>query len=536
MSQQGMLAIVLHAHLPYVRHPESHDFLEERWLFEAITETYLPLLTRLERMVDEGLPVRLTMSFSPTLLTMLADPLLQSRYVRYLDQSIQLAGKEIQRNRWRPGFQRLALFYQHRLNTARHQILEIYHWDLIGAFRKLVDQGVIELMASCATHSYLPLMEGPKEAIRAQIALGMEYCAEAFGRRPEGFWLPECGFRPGHDALLKAEGVRYVITDAHGLLFGNPRPKFGVYAPIQCPSGIAAFGRDLETSRSVWGDNRGYPAHPDYREFYRDIGYELDYEYLRPHLDSSESRLSTGMKYYRITGPTEEKELYNPDRALEQAARDAAHFIAQRKRQCSGIRRAIGRNPLLVAPFDAELFGHWWFEGPDWLEMVIRKMQTAPRTLTLTTPGDYLRDHPKNQPLEPAMSSWGAGGYNDIWLNGSNDWIYRHLHQMADRMVAMATAHPHTDPLRQRALNQMARELLLAQASDWTFILKAKTHTAYAYQRLNDHLARFTRLYESVAGGDINELWLSDLEAKDAIFPSLDYRLYAAHSSSRRNQ
>ncbi|MBI3319097.1 MAG: DUF1957 domain-containing protein, partial [Candidatus Omnitrophica bacterium] len=224
MSEQGFLALVLHSHLPFVRHPEAEDFLEERWLFEAITETYLPLLERYQRLVNDKVPFRITMSFTPTLLAMLSDLFLQSRYVRHLEKLIELSEKEIWRTRWQPPFHRLALFYHHRLTTARRLFVEVYRRNLIPPFRELADAGVLELIASCATHGFLPLMDYQAAAVRAQIQIGVQAFEHAFGRRPVGIWLPECGYHPDHDAALKAQGIRYFLTDAHGVMFGSPRP------------------------------------------------------------------------------------------------------------------------------------------------------------------------------------------------------------------------------------------------------------------------------------------------------------------------
>lgn len=528
MSAQGALAIVLHTHLPFVRHPEHEEFLEERWLFEAITETYLPLLERFQRLADEGIPFRITMSFTPTLLAMLQDGFLQARYVRHLERLIELSEKEVHRTRWLPAFHRLALFYHHRLTTARHRYVEQYRRDLIRPFRELAERGCLEPIASCATHGYLPLMDVCRPAVRAQIAVGVQAFERAFGRRPLGFWLPECGYHPEHDTWLHEFGVRYFLLDAHGILFGSPRPKYGVYAPIFCPSGVAAFGRDLESSKSVWSAEEGYPGDFDYREFYRDIGFDLEYDYVRPYLNGDGIRLNTGIKYYRITGKTEEKQPYDPDRALEKAAHHAANFMFNREKQIEYLRSIMDRAPLVISPYDAELFGHWWFEGPDWLEFLIRKVHFDQRTFTLRAPSDYLQDYPVNQVLQPSMSSWGHGGYHDVWLNGANDWVYRHLHKMAERMTQAANAYPHPDPVRHRLLNQMAQQLLLAQSSDWAFILKTQTHTAYAHRRLRDHIGRFTLLYESLQHGRVDEPWLAELEARETVFPSLDYRVYAS--------
>ncbi len=528
MSRPGLLALVLHAHLPFVRHPEHERFLEETWLFEAITETYLPLAERFDRLAEEGVPVRLTMSFTPTLLAMLDDPMLQERYARYLDRLVALAEKEIERTRWRAPFHRLALFYHHRLSTARHRYSAVYQRDLIGAFRRLARRRVLELIGSCATHGFLPLLARSPSALRAQIHLGVAAFERAFRLRPQGFWLPECGYSPGCSPLLREEGIRYIITDAHSLLFAAPRPKYGVYAPAVCQSGVAVFGRDLDSSKHVWSAEEGYPGDPDYREFYRDIGYDLDYEYLRGHLNcGDEARMPTGIKYYRITGTTSEKQPYDPDRALDRAAAHAAHFVTERLRQVERVGALIDRDPLIVSPYDAELFGHWWFEGPEWLEMLLRKIQAQGGALALITPSEYLGRYPTNQPIEPIESSWGAGGYSDVWLNGANDWIYRHLHAMAERMSALADAQATPDRLTKRILNQMARELLLAQSSDWAFILKTQTHTAYAHRRLHDHFARFGALEAAVQHRQVDDAWLSRVEEQDRLFPFLDYRIYA---------
>ena len=527
MARRGLLAMVLHTHLPFVRHPEHPSFLEERWLFEGITETYLPLLERFHRLADERVPFRITMSFTPPLLAMLADGLLQARYLRHLELLIELSAKEIERTRWEPAFHRLALFYHHRFTTARQLYVDAYQRDLIGAFRALSDRGVLEPIASAATHGYLPLMDTQPSAVRAQIRIGVQAFEHAFHRKPAGFWLPECGYQPGHDAGLSDAGLRYFLTDTHGILFGSPRPRYGIYAPAICPSGVAAFGRDGESSKSVWSAEEGYPGDPDYRDFYRDVGFDLDYDYVRPYLNGDGTRLHTGLKYYRITGKTDDKQPYDPDRALERAAVHAGDFLFNRGKQAEHLSSVLGRAPIIISPYDAELFGHWWFEGPDWLELVIRKAQAEHPDLQLAAPVDYFEQYPANQVLQPSLSSWGSGGYSDVWLNGSNDWLYRHLHHMAERMTKAAQAHPQPDPLRRRLLNQMARELLLAQSSDWAFILKTQTHTAYAYRRIYDHLARFTALDDAVQHGRVDEGWLSGVEEKDNLFPFLDYRVYA---------
>ncbi len=527
MEPQGYLSFVLHSHLPFVRHPEEDDFLEERWFFEALTETYIPLLQRYQRLVADKVPFRITMSFTPTLLAMLSDMFLQSRYVRHLDKLIELSEKELWRTRWQPPLQRVAKMYHERLSSARYLFVDECRQNIIPAFRELEKQGVLEPIACAATHGFLPLMDAQPQAVRAQIQVGVQAFEHAFGHRPVGMWLPECGYHPGHDAYLREFGIRYFLVDAHGVLFGSPRPKYGVYAPVYCRSGVAAFGRDLESSKSVWSSEEGYPGDGDYREFYRDVGYDLDFEYVRPYINPDGTRVMTGLKYYRITGKTDDKQPYDPDLAREKAATHAGNFIFNRERQIEPLRKLMDRPPFIVSPYDTELYGHWWYEGPEWLEFVIRKAHYDQNVFKLATPSDYLDRFPKNQIVQPSMSSWGYQGYNEVWLNGSNEWIYRHLHKMSERMIESAGRHPNASGLRRRVLNQLARELLLAQASDWAFIMKTQTSTGYAQRRVHNHLARFNQLYESVQRDAVDEAWLTELESTDNIFPFLDYRIYA---------
>lgn len=523
---QGYLSIVLHAHLPFVRHPEHAEFLEERWLFEAITETYIPLIMRLDRLKAENIPCRLALSLSPPLISMLADPLLIDRYQEYLRKSLELAEKEAIRTQWSEEMAPVSVFYRHRLKEIYRRYEDVYHRDLLAQFRRLQAEGVLELFTSCATHGYLPLMQAQPEAARAQIRVGMDTFRHFMGTEPAGLWLPECGYHPDHDRLLAEEGVRYVIVDAHAVLFGNKRPRAGVYAPVQTPGGLAAFGRDLVSSRNVWSSTEGYPGSAEYREFYRDIGFELDIDYLKPYINADGSRVSTGFKYHRVTGQTNDKAIYDPKAAYEKAFADAQDFVSKRLKQVKSLTPLLDRPPLVVTPFDAELFGHWWFEGPDWLEMVFRAAHDS-KGLEMITPGDYLSRFEDNQPMQLSLSSWGANGYHEVWLNGSNDWVLREVREIAEKMkrYAQSVENPETEQVR--VLNQMARELLLAQSSDWAFILKTQTHTAYAFRRIRDHIDRFNRLESFLLSAQIDEKWLSDIESRDNIFPMIDYQIYA---------
>ncbi|HYI00469.1 glycoside hydrolase family 57 protein [Hyalangium sp.] len=524
---QGSLALVLHAHLPFVRHPEHEDFLEEDWLYEAISETYLPLLRVFDRLAEEGVPFRVTMSLTPTLVTMLRDSLLTERYTRKLERLCELGAREVHRTRNDPTFGPLARFYRDHFEALLINWEGRYQRDLVSAFRRLQDAGYLEIITSGATHGFLPLLQETPEAVRAQITVAANHYRLTFGRDAPGIWLPECGYYPGVDRFLAAERIRYFFVDTHGVTDATPRPLYGPFAPIYTETGVAAYARDPESSQQVWSSETGYPGDPIYREFYRDIGWDLELDYIRPFIQPTGDRKNTGYKYFRITGKTQDKLPYDPMAARARAATHAGNFMFNREQQLEYLSSRMGdRKPMVVAPYDAELFGHWWFEGPQFLDFLIRKVAYDQRTFQLATPSDDLREHPRNQVATPPVSSWGAGGYANMWLDGSNDWIYRHLHHCARQMVGLARDYPESSSLQRRALNQAARELLLAQSSDWAFIMKTGTMVDYAVRRTKEHVLRFLRLHDQVRNGNIDQAWLSQVESRNNIFPEIDYRVF----------
>ncbi len=524
MMEKGYLAIVLHAHLPYVRHPEYEESLEESWLYEAMTETYIPLLLVFDELIAAGIDFRLTMSFSPTLVSMLLDPLLQDRYLKRLERLLELSEKEIKRTRSQPKFEAVARMYHRLFRQVHDAYLNRYRRNLVQAFRRLQDLGNLEIIATAATHGYLPLLMVNQTAVKTQISVAREYHRSCFGQSPKGFWLPECAFTPGLDKLLREQHLGYTIVETHGLTRADPRPKHGVYAPVISPEGVAFFARDSESSKQVWSSIDGYPGDYDYREFYRDIGHDLDFDYIKPYIHRDGIRLDTGIKFYRITGKDNHKEVYVPEWAEEKAGLHADDFIANRQKQIDSLALVMDRKPIIVAPYDAELFGHWWFEGPRWLKALIQKVDKEQETFKLITLTDYLSEYPANQVAEPSISSWGNKGFHEVWLNDRNDWIYPHLHRAAGMLEGLAKGKARENGLKQRAFNQAIRELLLAQASDWAFMINAGTMVDYASKRAKEHLAQLFRICKEIDQKKIDEAWLSSLESRNNIFPDIDYR------------
>jgi len=531
MPPTGYLMMVLHAHLPFVRHPEHERFMEEEWLYEAITETYIPLLDVYNGLVRDGVDFRITMSLTPPLCQMLADGLLQERYVKHVDRMIELAEKEVVRTRTEPPvFRELAQFYLDEFLTCRRIFVDQYNGNLLQGFRELEDLGKLEILTCGATHGFQPLLQTHPEAVRAQIEVAVQSHVKHFGRPPKGIWNGECGYFPGLESYLKDHGIRHFFVDTHALLYASKRPRYGVFAPLFCENGVAAFGRDVDSSKSVWSAEEGYPGNPVYRDFYRDVGFDLDFDYVKPYIHPDGIRMMTGIKYYSVTGrEAEEKMPYKWKLAREQSAHDAGNFMHNREQQINHLRGMMDRPPLIVSPYDAELYGHWWYEGPQFLNFLMRKLHFDQQNIKPITPSEYLDLFPVNQVAQPSFSSWGYKGYCEVWLEGSNDWIYRHLHKAAERMIALANQFKeNTNPTLERMLNQAARELLLAQSSDWAFIMKTGTTVPYAIKRTRDHIGRFTQLYEQIMSNQADAEFLKDIEWKDNIFPEIDFRVYCS--------
>lgn len=522
----GYLALVLHAHLPYVRHPEHPRFLEENWLFEAITECYIPLIEVMEGWLADGMETRLTITLTPTLCSMLRDPLLQERYDAYLNGLIELAEKETHRTLFDKELRPLAQNYLQRFERARELWIR-WDRDLVKAFRKFQEAGKLEIITCAATHALLPLLEHYPESVRAQVLVARDHYRECFERDPQGIWLPECAYVPGVEDVIQEANIRWFITETHGLLHARPRPQYGTFAPIYTPNGIAVFGRDFDSAKQVWSRDEGYPGDPRYRDFYRDIAFDLDFDYIKPYLPAPPQRSFTGIKYHRIGGSGSEKEVYDLQLASRAADEHAGHFLKARVEQIRAAGEIMDRPPLVLAPYDAELFGHWWYEGPAFLDLFMRKACYDQDVFKLVTPGEYLKENPTQQVASPSSSSWGEEGYWKVWLNDTNKWIYPHLNIAQERMTEIVRQFPNASGSIERALKQAARELLLAQASDWPFILRTGTSPEYARKRVKDHLLRFIALHEQLTSTQVDEPWLREIERLDNVFPNVDYRYWA---------
>lgn len=531
---KGELALVLHAHLPFVRHAEHDRFFEESWLYEAVAECYLPLLQVLFDWEKDRVDWALTLGITPTLGSMLEDSLLSYRVRRYLSERIDLADREEVRTRGEAGLQSLARFHGafYRRVTALWDSLD---GDLLGAFRTLADTGRLELLGGPATHPVLPLLVLDAGSLQAQIELGCREHQRRFGKRPRGFWLPECAWCPAIEPALHAAGIQHVVVETRAVTEAQPPPLTSVFGPVRTLSGLIVFGRDPATAHQVWSRAGGYPGDPRYREFYRDLGFEANWESIRPYLPGAGARGFTGIKYHRVTGGSGPKALYERGRALEAVAEHANHFLQQCAQRCGKITPWMKQSPLIVAPYDAELFGHWWFEGPEFLAAVQRGAASSGiRMVTLSARAGDSGMRPKVNIVE---SSWGEGGHLGVWLDPSNAFLQPRLGEAGLAMSHLAHQVIRSDVFqrkkdfeeRTRCAKECARNLLLAQASDWPFLMRMGTASGYARRRFERHLEAFWQEIQWLQGSgkNINPRGRPEIETSAGCslpFPEIDLR------------
>ncbi len=508
---KGNLAIVLHAHLPYVRSEEPGS-LEEDWFFQALVECYLPLLETLEEASSSNDQApKITIGLSPTLLSLLEDEVLKNRFEKWIEVRLEVLNSLKTDN------------IKAALHLSDHLKRQLLSWkkcrgDLIGRFEKLQILNVIDILTCAATHGYLPLLRENPEAVRGQLKTAVREHRRLFKNSPFGIWLPECAYYEGLDELMAESGLKYAVLDGHGLLNADPRPRYGLYAPICTKRGVAFFGRDSESTLPVWSARDGYPGNSNYREFHRDLGWDLSVENLKK-IGINDKR-PLGIKLFKISSKNtslEDKEKYDPQSAQESVEKDAENYLKERRKQLIKLEQSMKIEPLLIAPFDAELFGHWWFEGPNFLsQLFIKSKKEGVKLITLK---EYLQIKPKVQLCNPSPSSWGQGGFHDYWLNDSNAWIVHEWSKAGREMVSICSKGLEKES-DIKIIKQAGRELLLCQSSDWSFILKAGTTTELAKERINLHIKRFWLLINTLKfKKDIEPKILKEIEKEDCIFP-----------------
>ena len=570
-SACGAFAFVLHGHLPYVLShgtwPHGSDML-----FECAAESYLPLLQTFDRLVAEGISPRSTIGLTPILAEQLTDPQFKHQFIDYLEMRARGAAENRDEFKTQKQSHLAHLAEQWRVHflAIRDSFRGRYQSDIIAGFRRLQNDGHVEIITSAATHGYLPLL-GRDESLQAQVKLAVTSYQRHFGRPPRGFWLPECGYRPryhwasplpdagpqqpllrkGVEEFLAENGLQYFIVDSHTLLGGaatgvylerfaglqslwerfrasyrpgpvdvekSPHQPYLVHSAVEDTPPVAVFARDERTGTQVWSGDQGYPGDGAYLDFHK-------------------KHFPGGHRYWRVTSSDSDlgsKEPYHPKRAEARVVENADHFSHLVHELLADHNTRTGGFGILCSPYDAELFGHWWFEGPEWLYRALKDIASNP-AVDLLTCSEALGKHTPEAAVSLPESSWGQGGFHWVWLNEWTTWIWKHIYSAEDDFPGLAQqALDSPDSLLGDIVVQAARELLLLEASDWPFLISTWTARDYAERRAALHYETFSRLadmaHRRAKGEEISDedqRFLAECKERDSIFPDLDLAWWA---------
>jgi 1,4-alpha-glucan branching enzyme len=555
MAKQGAFMFVLHSHLPYVRKKGRWPHGEEM-LYEAMAETYVPLLNMLNDLVKEGYHPHLTLSLTPILLEQLHDKFIKAQFIKYLEERMRACKADrklyktdfvIKDEKDRKQHYFLADYYYNYYKKILSSFKTTYRKDLIKAFKKLQDKDVLDIITSSATHAYLPLFYD-ENSINEQLKVGVNTYKKYFGREPHGIWLPECGYRPlvkdekgvklfdGFENYLEDFNINYFFTDSHVLspsmhtgkrqapFFGpytygsfeyeegegydeNDSPTYQAYKVSK--SKVNMLARDKYTALQVWSGEFGYPGDYQYREF---------------HAKDSIS----GLQYCKIThhNGLDGKELYEPEIAQLRVQEHADHFTHLVEDRIRELHKQTDDYVCIVSSYDTELFGHWWFEGVDWLKEVLKKMEKS-EVVDVMRAGVYLNQHPPHEKVSIPESSWGLGGKHYVWMNGETEWMWPIIHDFSAKMKKASKDFPKAKGMKKAMLNQALRELLLLHSSDWPFLISTYQAKDYATERFIEHKDRFAKLldlaYTRKRLSKEEKVFVKKIMDTDNPFSDLDY-------------
>ena len=514
MSKKSLVINIV-AHSPYIRHIDGCDIFRNNILFSAISDIYLPLLNMFADLESEGIPFKVNMVVTPTLCTMLADPVIQQQYIEWLEKIVTLGEAEAAKYDSNDYRKKLAEKYMNQAKQNLKDFQETFNQDILSKIKYYMNHGNIELMATAATYSFLPHYVDMPEAVQAQIETGMQIHKTYFGIVQEGFWLPYMGYVPGLERIIRPYGFNYAIVDTHSLLFADPIPAAGIFSPVRCGNSLVLFGCDYEK-------NEGFKTAGVYRNQEKDIGFEADEDYLNSVLGELGARVKTGYRYSTNDGSE-----YDIKAAYKQAKADAESFINEKSGKLDKASALMnGADASLVCSFDASNFGGSWYEGVEWLNQVLR-MAADNDSFELATCSELIDNQYKLPRISPFSGACVGTGYGECMLDNTNSWMSRYVRKACERMIDLAVRFSDDTGLKARSLNLASKELLLAMAGDWPKMIHDGDMPEYAEERFKESVSAFSTVYDSLGSNCISTEWLTKMEKKHPLFSEMNYHVFS---------
>ncbi|MBQ9495565.1 MAG: DUF1957 domain-containing protein [Treponema sp.] len=505
----------------YIRHIDKDEkkFAPEmNRLYESISNVYIPLLKMFESLEKDMIPFKIALVLSPSLCTLFCDPVVQRQYMTWLDRRIAFGKRELKNHKGDSKLVELIKFHLEKAQEDKLNFTSVFGQNILAKFFEYEKKGYVELLATCGTNIFLPHYADMEEILNAQVETGLYAHCTFFGEQPTGFWLPEMGYMPGIERVLRAYGVRYTVLDTRAFLFSNDEIEKGIFAPVECASDIVAFARDSRVDREVFGES-GFASGGAYCDVNRDIAFELPLEALSDFFENGTARYASGFRYW-----SKSEKQYDIEVAEHQCQIDASSFVARKYAMLENAQSLLPESRIvsLVCTFSASRFAQNWIEGIEWLEHVFR----CGSMLSFSSFKNILAEKEKLQHVRPYYSSTNGWGYGEALLTQKNDWMIRHVRKASERMVDLAERFPDDTGLKAHLLNVASRELMLAQSCGWANMLWEGNFPEYAAKRFNESIAAFTTVFESLGSNSVNTEWLTNLEAAHPIFPWINYRIF----------
>ncbi len=521
MSKKNLL-LILATEQGYIHNSNADiDFsFGNECLFTSISNTYIPLLNLLSKLEAEGVAVKLGIVLNASLCTLLSNARIQQQYIEWLDKRIAFGDTELERNKDNPDILKNVQSCLKKLQKDKIDFMQTYKSNLVRAFRRFADKGLLELIPTAATNMYMPHYADLKEVMNAQVETGLFAHKTFFGETGDGFYLPYMGWAKGIDKVLHSYGVNYTIIDARSFMFAEKLSETGIFYPARTAHSLVLFGRDNDTPKDIKGEN-GFMSNPVYRCEQRDAGYELPAESLKTFLGEDPKRLQTEFKYWTTSA------VYNEEAAAQQAKNDADQFFEAKKSKLSQAQEYLAeKDATLACVIPLETLGTEWHEGILWLEHLIRRIAET-EDLQMTFCKSCIKDLFLLQKIEPYPCSSEGTGYAENLLDNSNNWMMRYIRKASERMVDLTERFPTETGIKARLLNLAARQVLIAESNDWGKMIHEGRLPDFAMETFKDCILNFTAIFDSLASNTVSTEWLCNLEKKDLLFPWINYKVFS---------
>lgn len=525
---QKKISFILKASQEFFRHTEEEKKINAPLInkfFESISNVYIPLLNMLERFETEEYNFCFSIVFPPILCNLLSSDSLQEDYLKWLENKILLGQKELIRNKDNQKIISLIKAGIEKNTQLKNQFAEKYQKRLLPVFRYYMQKGMIEILGTCGTDIFLPHYVDLPEIISAEIETGLYSYKKVFGTIPEGFWLCEKGYFEGLENIIKAYGYSYTIVDSRSFLLAEKIPENGTYRPCRIGN-FVLFADDYYVEKEFFGE-KGLIFNNNYLNQNSDIGFDLEIENLSPVMQEGTSRFSTGYTYFNRGVGQNNDCIYDKESAHAQVIKDSKSFLELHSYRLNKMCDEDSKTDFYidVCTFDLDRFSQNWFEFIDFFENVIINLkqydiQNVSCSSLCDNPSAY-------EKITPYFSSGCGEGYGENLLSSKNCWMMRYIYKACERMIDLAERFPNDSGLKNRLLNLGAQELLLSLSSKLAQYIDKSYFLEYAERRFTESIVAFTYIFDALGSNTVSTEWLTRIEAKDSVFPWMNYKIFA---------